>query len=55
MKWMALLVLLANVLWAAWAQDALSPWGLAPVYDQQPERFEQQLRSDALRPVRISP
>jgi hypothetical protein len=55
MKSVALLLLLANVLWVAWANDALAPWGWTPEHAQQPERLEQQLRSDALQPVIITP
>lgn len=55
MKWIAVSLLLANVAWAAWARGALSPWGWAPVHDHEPERFEQQLRPDALQHVRNSP
>ncbi|MEY2620803.1 MAG: hypothetical protein RIT26_623 [Pseudomonadota bacterium] len=47
-------LLLANVVWAAWARDALAPWGWAPPHEQQPERFEQQLRPDALQVMRKS-
>jgi hypothetical protein len=50
MKWMALVLLLLNVAWAAWARDAFAPWGWAPEQAQEPERFERQLRPDDLQP-----
>lgn len=55
MKWLALLLLLINGAWAAWSRDALSPWGWAPERHNEPERFEQQLRPDALEPARRTP
>ena len=54
MKWIAICLIGANVWWAAWARDALAPWGWAPPNDHQPERFEQQLRPDALQLMRKS-
>ncbi len=55
MKWLALLLLVINVAWAAWSRDALAPWGWAPERHNEPERFEQQLRPDALEPARRTP
>jgi hypothetical protein len=54
-KWLVLVLLVLNVLWAAWARDAFAPWGWAPVHTNEPERFEQQLRPDALEPARSQP
>ncbi len=55
MKWLALLLLVINVAWAAWSRDAFAPWGWAPERLHEPERFEQQLRPDALEPARRTP
>jgi hypothetical protein len=54
-KWWVLLLLVLNVLWAAWARDAFAPWGWAPERANEPERFEQQMRPDALEPARRTP
>lgn len=49
MKWLAFLLLVMNLVWAAWARDAFAPWGWAPEHPNEPERFERQLRPDALQ------
>jgi hypothetical protein len=45
----ALLLLLANIGWFAWAQGLLAPWGLAPVQQAEPQRLSQQVQPAALR------
>ena len=47
----ALLVVL-NALALAWQWNALAPWGLGPQQHQEPERLKQQLRPEAIQPVR---
>jgi hypothetical protein len=49
--WVALLVVL-NALALAWQWDALAPWGWGPQQHQEPERLKQQLRPEAIQPVR---
>lgn len=49
MKRLALVLLLLNLIWAAWARDAFEPWGWAPQQSHEPERFDRQLRPDALQ------
>ena len=49
--WVALLVVL-NALALAWQWDALAPWGWGPEQHQEPERLQQQLRPEAIQPVR---
>ena len=49
--WVALLLVL-NALALAWQWDALAPWGLGPQQHQEPERLKQQLRPEAIQPVR---
>ena len=49
--WVALLVVL-NALALAWQWDALAPWGWGPQQHQEPERLKQQLRPEAVQPVR---
>ena len=51
MKRLALFLLTLNLLWAAWTLGLFLPWGWGPEQDQEPERFELQLRPDALQPV----
>lgn len=47
----ALLLVLANGLYYAWAHGALQSWGLAPVPQSEPQRMSQQIRPDLLRVV----
>jgi hypothetical protein len=47
----ALLVVL-NALALAWQWNALAPWGWGPQQHQEPERLQQQLRPEAIQPVR---
>lgn len=49
--WVALLVVL-NALALAWQWDVLAPWGWGPEQHQEPERLKQQLRPEAIQPVR---
>ena len=51
MKRLALVLLLLNLLWAAWAHDLLQPWGWGPESVHEPERMGLQLRPDALQPA----
>ena len=49
MKWFAGVLLLSNVLWAAWVNGALVSLGWAPESPSQPQRLELQLRPQALQ------
>jgi hypothetical protein len=51
MKRLALVLLLLNLLWAAWAHDLLQPWGWSPESVHEPDRLDLQLRPDALQPA----
>src|SRR5207249_2925029 len=44
-----LLLLLANALYFAWSQGALSTWGFAPVQQSEPQRVAQQIKPEAIR------
>jgi hypothetical protein len=50
--WVALLLVL-NALALAWQWDALAPWDWGPQQHQEPERLKQQLRPEAIQPVRV--
>jgi hypothetical protein len=55
MKWLALVLLLLNLIWAAWAHDLLQPWGWGPESVHEPERLDQALQPDALQPAEEVP
>ena len=47
--WLVALLVLGNLLFAAWVKGYLRPWGWQPADPREPQRLEQQLRSDALQ------
>lgn len=47
--WLCVLLLLANLLFAAWVRGYLRPWGWQPADPREPQRLEQQLRPEALQ------
>jgi hypothetical protein len=47
--------LIANVLFAAWANGWLQPWGWQPVQPREPQRLQQQLNPQAMQPEPPSP
>ena len=49
MRWLAVLLLLLNLGFAAWHQGLLAQWGFAPRSEREPERMTQQIRPEALR------
>lgn len=49
LRWVIALLVLANVGYFAWTQGALSPLGLAPVQQSEPERLQAQIKPEALR------
>lgn len=48
MRLLALLLLLANLLYAAWAQGWLAAYGWRPRLEQEPERMAQQVNAERL-------
>jgi hypothetical protein len=46
---LALVLVMANVLFWAWSQGGLRVFGWAPSDPREPQRVEEQLRPDALR------
>ncbi|MFM7801541.1 MAG: hypothetical protein ACKO69_05250 [Limnohabitans sp.] len=51
----ATVLLIANVLFAAWSNDWLQAWGWQPVQPREPQRLEQQLNPQALQIEATSP
>lgn len=51
----ATVLLIANVLFAAWANGWLQPWGWQPVQPREPQRLQQQLNPQAMQPEPPSP
>ncbi|AEG94865.1 SPOR domain-containing protein [Ramlibacter tataouinensis] len=51
LRFVVLLLLLANVAYYAWSEGRLQSWGLAPAQQSEPQRLEQQIRPDAVRIV----
>jgi hypothetical protein len=49
MKWLALALLLLNLLCAGWSRDALASLGWSVTPYREPERLQQQLRPDAMQ------
>lgn len=47
--WLTLLFVLLNLVFAAWTNDYLKPLGWQPADPREPQRLQQQLRSDALQ------
>jgi hypothetical protein len=51
----AAVLLIANVLFAAWASGWLQPWGWQPVQPREPQRLQRQLNPQAMQPEPSSP
>jgi hypothetical protein len=51
----AAVLLIANVLFAAWSNGWLQPWGWQPVQPREPQRLQQQLNPQAMQPEPPSP
>jgi hypothetical protein len=50
MLWLcAAVLLIANLLFAAWTNGWLQPWGWQPADPREPKRLEQQLRPEAMQ------
>ena len=49
LRWLALLLLLANGAFFAWGQGYLRPVGLGPVSQSEPQRLAQQIHPEALQ------
>lgn len=52
LRFLVLLLVLANGLYFAWAQGLLRPYGYAPAKQAEPERVSQQLNPQAIRVLR---
>ena len=51
LRFLVLVLLLANAGYYAWSQGLLQSWGLAPVQQAEPQRLQQQIQPEALRIV----
>lgn len=49
LRFLVLVLLLANAGYYAWAQGLLRDWGLAPAQQAEPQRLAQQIQPEALR------
>ena len=49
LRWLALLLLLANGAYFAWGQGYLKPVGLGPASQSEPQRLAQQIHPDAIQ------
>lgn len=49
LRFLVLVLLLANAGYYAWSQGLLREWGLAPARQAEPQRLEQQIQPEALR------
>ena len=50
MLWLcAAVLLIANLLFAAWTKGWLQPWGWQTADPREPQRLEQQLRPEAMQ------
>lgn len=52
LRFLVLVLLLANAGYYAWSQGLVRDWGLAPAAQAEPQRLEQQIQPEALRVVR---
>ena len=52
---LALALVIANVLFWAWSNDALRMFGWGPSDPREPQRVEEQLRPEALRLLSVNP
>jgi hypothetical protein len=48
-------LLTSNLLFAAWANGWLQPWGWQPADPREPQRLRQQLNPQAMQPEAPSP
>jgi hypothetical protein len=48
-RWWIALLLLLNVITLAWQWDAFARWGWGPNLQREPERLQQQIKSEALQ------
>lgn len=61
LRFLVLVLLLANAGYYAWSQGVLQAWGLAPAQQAEPQRLQQQIQPEALRivgakaPVSVAP
>lgn len=55
LRFVAILLLLANIGYYAWTQGHLAEWGLAPESQSEPQRLQQQIQPQALRIVGEKP
>lgn len=51
LRFLVLVLLLANAGYYAWSQGLLQEWGLAPAQQAEPQRLQQQIQPEALRIV----
>lgn len=51
LRFLVLVLLLANAGYYAWSQGLLQTWGLAPAQQAEPQRLQQQIQPEALRIV----
>ena len=51
LRFLVLVLLLANAGYYAWSQGLLQSWGLAPAQQAEPQRLQQQIQPEALRIV----
>mgnify|MGYP001370522295 CR=1 FL=1 len=51
LRFLVLVLLLANAGYYAWSQGLLQAWGLAPAQQAEPQRLQQQIQPEALRIV----
>lgn len=49
LRFLVLILLLANGLYFAWSQNLLQPYGFAPAQQSEPQRVAQQVRPEVLR------
>ncbi len=52
LRFLVLLLVLANGAYFAWSQGLLAAWGYAPALSREPERLAQQIRPEAIRVLR---
>lgn len=52
LRFLVLLLLLANGAYFAWSQGLLRDWGYAPVDESEPQRVAQQIKPEAIRLLR---
>ena len=53
--WCTAVVLCANLLFAAWANGWLQPWGWQPAEPREPQRLQQQLNPQSMQTEAPSP